>query len=117
MEYIRLYRNLGLNIIPIKYGDKRPLVKWDEFKKRKSTDEELKEWFEKESNVAIVCGEVSDNLVVLDLILGGYLKGFLRSVMNFLMKQLLLEPIRGPMSILELQNLLVNLPSYSSILM
>ena len=66
-EYIDLYRSLGLCVIPAIYGDKRPEIAWEPYQRRKPTEEEVKKWFYdgKPHNLAIVCGRVS-NLVVLD---------------------------------------------------
>ncbi|WP_342832623.1 bifunctional DNA primase/polymerase [Candidatus Hadarchaeum sp.] len=67
-EYISFYRSLGLCVIPVVYGDKRPEIAWESFQKRKPTDAEIVRWFYngKRHNIAIVCGSVSGNLVVLD---------------------------------------------------
>ncbi|MEM3557364.1 MAG: phage/plasmid primase, P4 family, partial [Conexivisphaerales archaeon] len=55
----------GFDIFPLAKGSKRPLVKWEEFRGRKPTEDEIKSWGDFE-NYAIVCGEVSSGLVVLD---------------------------------------------------
>ena len=61
------YRDLGLSVIPLKYGDKRPIIEWKEYQERIPSEDEVKEWFSKDKvNIAIVCGRVSGNLVVLD---------------------------------------------------
>jgi len=57
----------GYSVIPIRYRDKKPLVRWEEYQKRRPTEEELKKWFTNDQvSIAIVCGRVSGNLVVLD---------------------------------------------------
>jgi len=43
--HIERYQQLGYNLIPIKYGTKEPLVPWKEYQKRKSTFEEIQQWF------------------------------------------------------------------------
>lgn len=66
-NYIKQYRDEGLCVIPIPHKSKRAVIKWKEFEKRPPTDSEIQQWFgHNESNVAIVCGSVSGNLVVLD---------------------------------------------------
>jgi hypothetical protein len=61
------YENLGYSIIPVG-KDKKPLIKWEEFQKRKASRKEIIQWFMdfKEVNIGIVTGEIS-NLVVVDL--------------------------------------------------
>jgi len=60
--------NLGFSVFPIKPRDKVPAIpSWKEFQQRMPTDEELHEWFgQGDKNIAIVCGKVSDDLVVVD---------------------------------------------------
>ncbi|MEM0097762.1 MAG: bifunctional DNA primase/polymerase, partial [Conexivisphaerales archaeon] len=57
--------NAGFSIFPLAKESKKPLVKWEEFMKRKPTEAEIKSWGNFE-NYAIVCGEVSGGLVILD---------------------------------------------------
>lgn len=67
LSYALRYLEKGLSVIPLRYGGKEALIKWSEFQERLPTEEEVKEWFSRgEHNVAIVCGKVSGNLVVLD---------------------------------------------------
>ena len=41
---------------------------WEEYQRRIATDEELRRWFSdgRQTNIGIVCGKVSGNLVVVD---------------------------------------------------
>ncbi|MFH1820885.1 MAG: bifunctional DNA primase/polymerase [Methanobacteriota archaeon] len=66
--YIDLYRSLGLCVIPAVYGDKRPEIAWETYQSRRPGDEEIARWFHdgRPHNIAIVCGQVSDDLAVLD---------------------------------------------------
>jgi hypothetical protein len=68
LEHVNFYRSLGFCVIPAKYGDKRPEVAWEPYQHRQPTDEEIARWFRdgKRHNIAIVCGKISGNLVVLD---------------------------------------------------
>jgi len=66
-EAARRYVNeLGFSVIPLIYGEKRPKIRWEEFQHRKPTDIELDKWFSEKANIAVICGAVSGNLVVLD---------------------------------------------------
>lgn len=65
--YIDRYRAWGLCLIPIAPRAKNPLVKWQPYQHRKPSENELQSWFHgNNTNVGIVCGRVSGNLVVLD---------------------------------------------------
>jgi len=68
LVFARFYVSKGLSVIPIKWGDKTPILpSWKPYQGRLPTEEELREWFSGgESNVAIVTGRVSGNLVVID---------------------------------------------------
>jgi len=61
-EYIDLYRSLGLNIIPLKPKSKEPQVNWKEYQSKKFEGD-----FISTDNIAIICGKISNNLVVIDL--------------------------------------------------
>ena len=62
------YRKHGLSVLPIQSREKRPLIQWEEFQNRISTDEEAKSWWATwpDANVGIVTGAIS-GLVVIDL--------------------------------------------------
>ncbi|MGC8584865.1 MAG: bifunctional DNA primase/polymerase [Thermoplasmata archaeon] len=62
----KLY-DLGFSLIPLKEKTKIPLIKWEDFQKRRPTEQELHEWFDDgKANVAIITGKISGNLVVID---------------------------------------------------
>jgi len=67
-EAIDDYIQRGWSIIPIRAGDKRPLVRWEEFQYRRPEVEEVQAWFSRwpEAGIGIVTGAVS-GLVVLDV--------------------------------------------------
>jgi hypothetical protein len=67
LNYALTYLTKGLTVIPLVYGDKKPVIKWEEYQSRRPTEEEVKKWFSKLHNIGIVCGSVSGNLVVLDI--------------------------------------------------
>jgi len=69
LEYVEFYRKLGFSIIPLNFKEKTPaLASWKEYQARKPTDQEISEWFSRETsvNIGILCGAVSDNLAVID---------------------------------------------------
>lgn len=60
----------GFSIIPLRTRDKVPAVaSWEEYQQRLPTVEEIQQWFGGENqqyNIAIICGRVSGNLIVVD---------------------------------------------------
>jgi bifunctional DNA primase/polymerase-like protein/AAA domain-containing protein/primase-like protein len=68
LESALSYARLGWSVIPIQCKDKRPLVEWTEFQKRRSTEQEITDWWTKypDSNVAVVTGKIS-GIFVLDV--------------------------------------------------
>jgi hypothetical protein len=66
-KHLRFYHEQRLSTIPIPYSKKEANIKWQVYQKRLPTDAEIDMWFSNnQSNLAIVCGEVSGNLVVVD---------------------------------------------------
>ena len=67
-EAVQDYMRLGWSIIPTRPGDKRPLVRWDEFQHRRPGETETCDWFRTwpDAGIGIVTGTVS-GLVVLDV--------------------------------------------------
>ena len=69
-EWARFYRlELGFAVIPLKARSKRPALNaWRCYESRLPTEEELRGWFcgQDDLNIAIICGRVSGNLVVID---------------------------------------------------
>jgi len=69
LETARYYHSLGLNVIPIAYGSKRPIIKWEPWQTKRVTLQQVEEWFgnpDQPVNIAIICGSVSGNFVGLD---------------------------------------------------
>jgi len=64
---LRFYEKEHLRYFPLIWGTKRPVVKWEPLQNRAATFAELAEWFQenKPTNVAIICGAVSNGLVAL----------------------------------------------------
>lgn len=67
LEVAKEYLEKGYSIIPIKEGDKKPLVKWQEYQSRKATLDEVASWYRSGSgSIGIVTGRIS-NLTVVDV--------------------------------------------------
>ena len=61
------YLRNGLNVIPLRYKDKKPILQWDKYQEQRVTQKEIENWFkDKNVNIGIICGAVSGNLMVLD---------------------------------------------------
>ena len=67
-EWAAFYRRRGWAVIPVRHGDKRPLIRWEPFQRRLPTPAEVDGWFGQwpDANVGIVTGNIS-NLIVLDV--------------------------------------------------
>jgi len=60
------YLHRGFSVIPLR-ANKKPIIDWDEFQRRRATEEEITAWFKDgKNNIGIVCGKIS-NLIVLDV--------------------------------------------------
>lgn len=55
-------RNLNLNVIPLIQRSKNPSIKWQEYQIIKYDGDILQE-----SNIGVICGQTSENLVVVDI--------------------------------------------------
>lgn len=62
------YRARGWSVIALRPRDKRPLLPWEEFQRRRAEPEEIRAWFAQrpDANVGIVTGAIS-GLLVLDV--------------------------------------------------
>jgi len=67
-SYLKLYRSLGLAVVPAVYGGKRPIVEWKRYQREAPSDRQVEAWFNdgRRHNVAVICGPASGNLTVLD---------------------------------------------------
>jgi hypothetical protein len=63
LEYMEIF---GFSVIPLIPGEKKPMIKWEEYHKRKPTRDEIISWWQKtpKANIGIVTGKVSDLFVV-----------------------------------------------------
>ena len=62
------YHHLGWSVIPLRPGEKVPMLTWQKFQDCLADDDEIRGWFKRwpEANIGIVTGPVS-GLVVLDI--------------------------------------------------
>ena len=68
LEAALKYCDMGLSVIPIIPGQKKPLIKWEHFQTEKATRTQIISWWSSEpkANIGIVTGKLS-NLFVVDL--------------------------------------------------
>lgn len=66
VQWAKYYDRLGFSVIPIRSGDKKPMIPWAEYQKRRPTQAEIEEWFSVPCNIGIVTGKIS-NLAVVDI--------------------------------------------------
>lgn len=75
-KWVWFYHNMGFSIIPIQQTDppsennKRPAIStWKNYQTKQPTDKEIQYWLDEGlfQNIAIVCGSVSNNLVIIDI--------------------------------------------------
>lgn len=62
------YLHRGFSIVPLRPGEKRPLIKWNPFKERHPSEEEVQDWFHQwpDAGLSAVLGPIS-NLFVVDI--------------------------------------------------
>jgi hypothetical protein len=62
------YLARGWSVLPLRGGDKRPLVQWEKLQQQRADAAAAAQWFARwpDANVGIVTGEIS-NLIVLDV--------------------------------------------------
>jgi len=69
-EWVWNYYNLGFSIFPVKFKSKAPMqgVTWKKYQKKRPTKLQIVNWLRAGmfGNIAVICGNVSDNLVCFD---------------------------------------------------
>ena len=62
------YQQLGWSVIPLRHGEKIPILPWQEYQDRRANEDEIRAWFKRwpRANLGIVTGPIS-GLVVLDV--------------------------------------------------
>jgi len=68
-QWVWWYWNHGFSIIPVKQNKAPNIDRWEDFQYRRPTENQIQKWLDskKFQNVGIICGAVSDNLVVIDI--------------------------------------------------
>jgi len=62
------YRARGWSVIPVRPGEKRPILAWQGYQQERATEDEIRHWWQRwpDANVGIVTGALS-GLVVVDV--------------------------------------------------
>ena len=83
-DLIPQYREERLSIFPLPYKSKRDdTFKWGVFQERVPTDAEIAKWFNGHpSNIAVVCGQVSGGLVIVEFDNPDFFDEFNRAFIN-----------------------------------
>ncbi|MDP2950092.1 MAG: AAA family ATPase, partial [Chloroflexota bacterium] len=97
LSFARYYLKAGLSVIPLRPRDKVATVPWTEYQRRLPMQGELAHWWAdgSESNIGVVCGPVSGNLVVLDFDNQLNLRNFLDASPNLEGETVLVGTARG----------------------
>lgn len=68
LESAYLYHELGFSTLPLLVGDKKPgIPSWKIYQDRRPSHSELEQWFGGDRrNIGIICGSVSQGLMVRD---------------------------------------------------
>jgi hypothetical protein len=88
LEYVEKYK---FSVIPLKPGEKVPLVKWEPFASRLPSKDEVISWWtlNPKANIGIVTGKVSD-LFVIDL--DKYAEGYSEDIANQYIPESVITP-------------------------
>jgi Bifunctional DNA primase/polymerase, N-terminal len=62
------YLNAAWSVLPLRHGEKRPLILWEALQQKRADAATVAQWFTHwpNANIGIVTGEIS-NLIVLDV--------------------------------------------------
>ena len=67
LDLALFYDHLGCSTLPLRPRDKAPCGKWKRYQDRRPTRDELRKWFGGgQRNIGIICGTVSERLLVRD---------------------------------------------------
>lgn len=66
LEAALFYENMGFSVIPIIPGQKKPMIKWEQYQTKRADKAQVEQWWRKwpNANIGIVTGEISDLFVV-----------------------------------------------------
>jgi len=68
VDIAQAYLSANLSVVPIATnGSKRPLVRWKEYQTCQPTKDEIRTWWARPANIAVIAGNVSGNLEVIDI--------------------------------------------------
>lgn len=88
----------GISVIPIQARSKIPALEtWKEYQERLPTEEEVRSWFPPgtDLNIAVICGEVSGNLVIHDFDTVEAAKKWAATYRSLVAGAPIVEPSRG----------------------
>src|SRR5262249_23667471 len=68
LEAALRYETQNFGVIPIRPREKKPLIAWEDYQRRRATPDEIMTWWQlwPDANIGIVTGAISE-LVVIDL--------------------------------------------------
>lgn len=68
-EWLSFFLDNGASVIPLKCKDKKPGIKWKKYTEEKLGRKEIEDVLAKDgsTNYAVICGEISNNLLVIDV--------------------------------------------------
>lgn len=82
----------GVSIIPLRLdGSKASAIPWKQYQREYATDSEVRDWFQHNYAIGVVCGEISGGLEVLDFDDGNYFNYWLLQTANIACKLPIIE--------------------------
>lgn len=68
-DWLSFFLEKECSVVPLRKNEKKPAIKWKKYTEEKLTREEIEQVLQKEDskNIGIICGEISDNLLVIDI--------------------------------------------------
>ena len=54
LDYAIFYLTYGLSVIPLRHGEKTPLIKWERYQKEPPSIAEARKWFEGTDNLSLI---------------------------------------------------------------
>ena len=68
LQFATGYTQNGFSVVPIRHGDKRPAIAWEQYQTKAANQEQVARWFGtgQYDALGIITGEVSHGLVILD---------------------------------------------------
>jgi hypothetical protein len=68
-DWLSFFIDEGISVIPLKKNTKKPAIKWKKYTEDRLAKDKIEDILAREDsqNIGIICGEISGNLVVLDI--------------------------------------------------